>query len=206
MKILLATNNPHKTIEIAAILTDVEGVEIMTLRDLPNPPREPIEDGDSLEANAFIKASEIYNATGITTIADDTGLEVDALQGAPGVRSARYAGESASYDDNCRKLLDALADTPDDQRTARFRTVICYHDGTLTQFAEGEVRGTIERSRKGENGFGYDSLFRPEGSDRTFAEMSAGEKNSVSHRAKALEHLRKIIAPYLAYISKSSNG
>jgi len=205
MNILLATNNRHKAEELAAILGGIDALKVITLRDLPIAPSEPVEDGDSLEANAYIKAREIFDATGIPTVADDTGLEVDALNGAPGVYSARYAGADATYEDNCRKLLAEMRDVPDENRTARFRTVICYTDGTVTQFVEGSVEGRIVDDMRGDGGFGYDPLFLPTGSDRTFAEMSAEEKNGISHRARAVEKLRRILAPYLSDITSSSD-
>lgn len=197
MTILLATGNPHKAEELAAILGTIDGIELMTLRDLPQLPGEPEEDGETLEANAYIKALEIFRATGIPTVADDTGLEVDALDRAPGVRSARYAGESASYDENCALLLRSLDGVDDDARTARFRTVICYADSFRTLLAEGSLEGTIITEGRGSNGFGYDPLFLPEGSRRTLAEMSAEEKNAISHRARALSALHEILRPLL---------
>lgn len=198
MQILLATNNPHKSVELAAILGGIEGIGVLTLSDIPTVIPEPIEDGDTLEANAYIKAREIFNATGIPTVADDTGLEVAALGGAPGVFSARYAGEDATYAGNCAKLLGELEGVDGAARTARFRTVICYTDSFRTLFAEGSLDGEIVPEPRGEGGFGYDPLFRPEGEQRTFAEMSAAEKNRISHRARALAALRETLAPYLA--------
>jgi XTP/dITP diphosphohydrolase len=198
MRILLATNNPHKAEELGAILSGLDGVEILTLKDLPFAIPEPVEDGDTLEANAYIKAREIFAAAGIPTVADDTGLEVDILNGAPGVFSARYAGESATYADNCDKLLGAMAGAPEAERTARFRTVICYVDPLRTLFAEGSVDGTIIDAKRGDAGFGYDPLFRPGGDERTFAEMKPEEKNRISHRARALAALRQTLSLYLA--------
>jgi XTP/dITP diphosphohydrolase len=204
MRILLATNNPHKAEELAAILGGLQGGPggLITLKDLPFAIPEPVEDGDTLEANAYIKAHEIFAATGIPTIADDTGLEVAALGGAPGVFSARYAGEGATYADNCVKLLGELeraaaADATAD-RAARFRTVICYTDGLRTLFAEGIVEGEIIGSPRGDAGFGYDPVFRPDGDERTFAEMSPAEKNAISHRGRALAALRETLPLYLA--------
>ncbi len=196
MDILIATNNAHKAEELAAILGRIEGVNIITLRDIPERLPEPVEDGATLEENAYIKAREIHTATGLAVVADDTGLEVAALGGAPGVRSARYAGEDATYADNCRKLLEALEGSAD--RSARFRTVICYVDAQRTLFAEGEADGTILPQMRGEGGFGYDPLFVPAGQERTFAEMSPEEKNRISHRARALAGLRDVLSPYLA--------
>lgn len=195
MKILLATNNAHKAEEIRAVLSELNGIEILKPSDLSEPIPEPEEDGETLEENAFIKAREIHEATGLPVIADDTGLEVAALNGAPGVFSARYAGPDATYADNCRKLLSALKGV--DDRSARFRTVICYVDSRRTLFAEGSVEGTITREEQGEGGFGYDPVFRPEGHDATFARMTPEEKNLISHRGNALRHFRDVIAPYL---------
>lgn len=196
MTILLATNNPHKADELGAILAQSGGVTVLTLRDLPAGIPEPIEDGETLEANAYIKAAEIFQATGIPTIADDTGLEVEALGGAPGVYSARYAGPDATYADNCQKLLNSLAEQPN--RHAKFRTVLCFTDGLRTLFAEGSVGGVILRQARGNAGFGYDPIFLPEGHNLTFAEMAPEQKNSISHRGRALVALRAAIAPILA--------
>jgi XTP/dITP diphosphohydrolase len=195
MTILIATNNPHKAEEITAILSSHADVHVLTLRDLPSQPPEPIEDGATLEENAYIKAREIHDATGLATLADDTGLEVEALGGAPGVLSARYAGERATYADNCAKLVAALEGRQN--RRARFRTVVCYVDGNRTLFAEGSVDGHIVPVGRGSEGFGYDPIFVPDGSDRTFAEMTAAEKNAISHRGRAMANIQAVIAPYL---------
>ncbi len=195
MTILLATHNREKGRELAAVLADDERIRVITLDDLDLEPAEPIEDGERLEENAWIKAKEIHDATGMPVIADDTGLEVDALDGAPGVYSARYAGEDASYDDNCAKMLRELDGV--EERGARFRTVICYVDAMRALFAEGEVVGEILRERRGEGGFGYDPIFRPDGEEKSFAEMTAEEKNRVSHRGRAVRAFREVIDPYL---------
>jgi XTP/dITP diphosphohydrolase len=150
-----------------------------------------VEDGDTLTDNARLKAVALSDATGLTAIADDTGLEVDALGGAPGVRAARYAGEHASYDDNINKLLDALDAVDDADRTARFRTValLRFPDGREL-VADGVVEGRIARQRQGANGWGYDPIFVPiEGDGRSFAEMDADEKHAISHRGRALRAL-----------------
>ena len=201
MQILIASNNPHKSEEIAAILSGFPGIDILTLRDLAAPPPEPVEDGATLEENAYIKAREVYDATGMPTLADDTGLEVDALGGEPGVHSARYAGAAATYADNCAKLLGELGSRDSAERRARFRTVMCFVDGDRTLFAEGMVEGSIIASPRGDGGFGYDPLFVPDGETRTFAEMPASEKHAISHRGRALAHLREVIAPYLTEAS-----
>lgn len=203
MNILLATNNAHKAEEIRAVLSDFAGIHVIMPRDLPTPIPEPEEDGRTLEENAYIKAREIHDATGLPVVADDTGLEVAALHGAPGVFSARYAGPDATYQDNCHALLNALADETAD-RSARFRTVLCYVDGERTLFAEGSVAGTIIANERGEEGFGYDPIFQPEGFDRTFAEMSREEKNGISHRGNALRAFREIIAPYIAEVEEKA--
>lgn len=196
MLLLLATNNPDKCRELAAALGDVPGLRILTLKDLDQVPPEPVEDGETLEANAWIKAKEIHDATGLPVIADDTGLEVTALGGAPGVRSARYAGENASYEDNWRKLLADLEGKED--RSARFRTVICYVDAYRALFSEGEVAGEITTEPEGDKGFGYDPVFRPTVFPTTFAQMSPEEKNSISHRSRAVTAFRTRILPLLA--------
>ena len=189
MRFVLATANPDKAAEIAAILT---GVELMPRPfDVP----EVEEHGETLADNAVTKAAALVDATGDAAIADDTGLEVDALGGQPGVRSARYAGENATYADNVAKLLRALEGI--DERRARFRTVAAaaYPGGTVVE-AEGVVDGVIATERRGTNGFGYDPIFIPDGGDgRTFAEMSAEEKDAVSHRGRAFRGLAAKLAP-----------
>ena len=195
MTILIATNNPHKSDEIVAMLAEFPGVRVLTLRDLAEQPPEPVEDGATLEENAYIKAREIHDATGLPTLADDTGLEVDALGGAPGVYSARYAGEGATYADNCAKLVAELEGK--ENRRARFRTVMCFVDGARTLFAEGSVEGHIVPVGRGAGGFGYDPIFVPEGSPKTFAEMESAEKNAISHRGRALVAMRAVFEPYL---------
>lgn len=147
----------------------------------------PEENGATLESNALIKAKEFYLASGIITIADDTGLEVDALDGRPGVYSARYAGESATDGENRSKLLHELGNT--EERSARFRTVICLFDGKNKHFFNGVCEGKISIEEKGSSGFGYDQLFIPSSYDETFAEMDTSVKNKISHRAKALQLL-----------------
>jgi len=187
-KTVIATRNAHKLEEIRAIFDWSEG-DVLSAFDFPALP-EVEEDGDSLEANAAKKALETARATGLRALADDSGLEVRALNGAPGVRSARYAGEACSYAENNAKLLSELADATD--RSARFRTVVALAepDGTV-DLVEGICAGRIVEVPRGENGFGYDPLFVPEDLDRTFAELSAEEKNRVSHRAKALRAAKK---------------
>jgi XTP/dITP diphosphohydrolase len=191
--LVLATANPDKAAEIAAILDAVGQIEL-----LPRPEGVPDveETGDTLLENARLKARALAEATGHPAIADDTGLEVDALGGAPGVYSARYAGEEATYADNVAKLLRELAPHPaQSDRGARFRTValIALPDGSELS-AEGVVEGTIAGEARGEGGFGYDPVFVPvEGQGRTFAEMDSAEKHACSHRGRAFRALAELL-------------
>lgn len=183
MRLVLASANPDKAREIAALLDEFDV--------LPRPPDVPdvVEDGDTLEANARLKAQALVDATGEAAVADDTGLEVAALGGAPGLYTARYAGEGATYADNVTKLLAAL-DGVDDRR-ARFRTVAAalFPDGRAV-VATGEVSGTIASEPRGNGGFGYDPVFVPDEADgRTFAQMSEDEKHAISHRGRAFRAL-----------------
>ncbi|HVM03418.1 MAG TPA: RdgB/HAM1 family non-canonical purine NTP pyrophosphatase [Acidimicrobiales bacterium] len=189
MRLVLASANPDKAAEIAAVL---DGFELV-----PRPAEvgDVEETGRTLEDNALLKARAVLAATGEAAVADDTGLEVDALGGAPGVHSARYAGPGATYADNVAALLAALGHRPD--RAARFRTVAvaCFPDGRQV-VAEGVVAGAIATEARGEAGFGYDPVFVPAGGDgRTFAQMAPGEKNAVSHRGRAFRALAALLAP-----------
>lgn len=188
MKIVFATNNAHKLAEVRAVLG--EGFELVTLREVGITEDIP-ETGATLEENASQKARYVYERTGLDCFADDTGLEVEALNGAPGVRSARYATDGHDFAANNRKLLDELQGK--DNRRARFRTVISLIRGGEEQRVEGIVRGSIALTEAGCGGFGYDPLFIPEGYDVTFAEMSANEKNSISHRGRAVAELVKVL-------------
>ena len=187
LRLVLATANRDKVAEISAILGDR-----VDLLPRPEDVDDVIEDGDTLEANARLKAMALVEATGTAAVADDTGLEVEALDGAPGVYSARFAGEDATYADNVAALVEALVglDDPEDRR-ARFRTVALarFPDGTEV-VAEGAVDGWIALGPRGDEGFGYDPLFVPdEGEGRTFAEMTPAEKNALSHRGRAFRAL-----------------
>lgn len=184
MKLIFATNNQHKVEEIRAVIG--KKFELLTLQeagiaiDIPEP-------HDTLEANATEKSQTIYRMTGTSCFSEDTGLEVAALNGEPGVKSARYAGDDRSFDQNIDKLLINLADKED--RSARFRTVVSVIiDGKETLF-EGICEGTVIKERRGGKGFGYDPVFIPAGADKTFAEMPLEEKNLFSHRKKATEKL-----------------
>ena len=181
--ILLASANPHKIAELEQILEPL-GIELASTRDYPGV-EEVVEDKPTLEGNALKKARFWYDKTGLPSLADDTGLEVDALNGAPGVYSARYAGELASYADNVKKLLHELEGKQN--RKARFRTVIAFVDGEEEHIFEGICKGEIIHAPRGEKGFGYDPVFMPDGFDKTFAELNAKQKNLISHRGLALK-------------------
>jgi XTP/dITP diphosphohydrolase len=179
-----ATNNAHKLEEIQAILGD--SFNLLSLKDI-NCNEELPETGNTLEANSLQKAQYLYDHYQVNCFADDSGLEVNALSGEPGVYSARYAGEQRSHADNINLLLKNLAGKSD--RSAQFRTVITLiQDGKISQF-EGAIKGQIIEDQRGTDGFGYDPIFMPDGFDRTFAEMSLEEKGKISHRAKAFEKL-----------------
>jgi len=185
-KIVFATNNAHKLEEVQAILG--EDFQIATPRGCGINEEIP-EEHPTLEGNALQKARYIHERTGLDCFADDTGLEVEALDGAPGVRSARYAGEGHDSRANMALLLKNMESVPDAQRGARFRTVIALILEGREYLFEGEIRGTIAREPAGNHGFGYDPVFRPDGYGITFAEMEAAEKNRVSHRARAVARL-----------------
>ncbi|MBX3335331.1 MAG: XTP/dITP diphosphatase [Nitrospira sp.] len=188
-EIVLATRNPDKGRELGALLGGL-GIRIRTLADFPSAP-EVVEDGTTCEANAIKKAREIARATGVPAVADDTGLEVDALGGRPGVYAARYAGEHATYEDNCRKLLFELAEVPRPNRTARFLTVaaIAFPSGDV-HVTQGSLEGVIAEQSLGDQGFGYDPVFLVPEFNKTLAQLTAEEKNRMSHRAKAFVQMR----------------
>ncbi len=183
MKLVFATGNKNKAAEIAALLPT--GFELLSLADLDF--FEEIEEtGDTLHENARIKANTIYQKFNLPVFAYDTGLMVDALNGKPGVYSARYAGANATYKDNCDLLLSELKDK--NNRNAYFQTVICFiSQHGSAQYFEGTIHGIITQEPKGDKGFGYDPVFKPENSESTFAEMSSEEKNTISHRALAFQ-------------------
>ena len=183
-KLIFATNNAHKLEEVRAMLQPQYSIisldEIGCHDDIP-------ETADTLEGNALIKAKYIFDKYGLDCFADDTGLEIDALNGEPGVYSARYAGEACIPEDNIKKVLQLLGDNAD--RNARFRTSIALILEGKIHYFEGKVEGYIESSPKGEQGFGYDPIFTPQGYDKSFAQLSAGEKNEISHRGLAIKKL-----------------
>jgi XTP/dITP diphosphohydrolase len=192
VRFVVATFNRDKAAELHTLLALPE-VELVSLADWPGAVA-PAETGETLLENARIKALAAVALTRLPAIADDTGLEVDALHGAPGVHAARYAGPDAKYADNVAKLLRELAGVPPEQRTARFRTVClaAWPDGTEMS-ADGILEGTITDAPRGTNGFGYDPVFVPKGETRTYAELTDAEKNAISHRARAVRLLRKIL-------------
>ena len=191
MKIIFATNNQHKVDEIRAVLPS--HFEIITLKEA-GIDIDISEPHNTLEANAEEKATTIYHLTGIECFGEDTALEVDALNGEPGVRSARYAGEQKSFQQNNELLLQNLNNI--ENRTAQFRTVICLiMEGTIN-FFEGVCPGKIIKDQKGQAGFGYDPVFVPDGADKTFGEMTLTEKNMYSHRRKAVDRLVEFLNQY----------
>lgn len=198
MKLLVATRNPGKVRELSRLFAGVEGVSCVGLDAFPEVP-EVVEDADTFEGNAIKKAREVALATGLPTIADDSGIEVDALGGAPGVFSARYSGHGD--DANNAKLLAELESVPDSERTARFRCVLAFADprgalGDVVHVEHGVVEGSILRELRGTGGFGYDPLFLLRGDTRTTAELSADEKNAISHRAEAARKMSVFLQRY----------
>ena len=189
MRLVMASANAHKAQEIAEILSGHD------IKPRPHDLGDIVENENTLEGNARLKAVAVCNETGFPAVADDTGLEVDALRGLPGVRSARFAGESATDDENLSKLLDEMRKVPEGERTARFRTValVVFPDGREI-LAHGLVEGSITSSPSGGGGFGYDSIFAPdEGKGLTFAEMEPEAKNFISHRGRAFRSLAKML-------------
>jgi XTP/dITP diphosphohydrolase len=195
-KFVLASGNEHKLIEIKKVLKDF-GIEIVTMADVGLGDLEIVEDGKTFEENSLIKAKEVIRRTGLPTIADDSGLMVDYLDGAPGVYSARFAGENVTYEDNNDKLLDVLKNVPESNRGAKFVTVITllFPMGDII-VARGEISGRILKERRGQNGFGYDPLFYVQEYEKSFAEMPLDLKNKISHRGKALVSLKEQLEAY----------
>lgn len=189
MKLVFASGNKHKLKEIASKLNNT--VEVISMRDIGFN-GEIEEPGETLEENAKIKADYITNTYKVDCFADDSGLEIDVLNGAPGVYSARFAGEGCTFDDNINKTLEVLKGKTN--RKACFRTVICLNLNGQTHFFEGRIDGEITETKTGSDGFGYDPIFKPEGYDQTFAEMPLSLKNEISHRAIAVQKLVDFIA------------
>lgn len=192
MELVLATGNRDKQREMKVFLQDL-GIIIRTLDEFPGAP-VVVEDGETCRANAGKKAVEIARFTGRLALADDTGLEVDALGGRPGVFAARYAGPQATYADNCRKLLDELEGVPLDQRSARFLTVVAIADpSSSVEFVEGTLQGRIADHCFGGHGFGYDPVFLAPELGKTLAELTLDQKNQISHRGQALAKARDVL-------------
>ena len=195
MKIVIATHNKDKCKEI---LKECKGLNAIFLTLDKFPQIGDIEEtGTTLDENAFIKARTVHSITGLSAIADDTGLEVGALNGAPGIYSARFAGKHCSYRDNIDKLLRSMVGVPDNLRDAQFKTVMVYVDKNVELAVEGVVKGTITKKIKGLAGFGYDPIFYVHDAGKTFAEMKIKEKNLVSHRSRAIKALKADLATYL---------
>ncbi len=190
-KIVLATRNKHKIQEIKTILHDLP-LEILTLNDFPEIPVLR-EDGETFQDNSLQKAQAVYQHTRLPALADDSGLEVFYLSGRPGVVSARYAGDGASDEENNEKLLGQMRGVAPRRRKAQFRAVLTLLDEKGMEAAEGICRGTLAELPRGTNGFGYDPIFIPEGFSRTYAELTAEEKNRISHRARALAAMREVL-------------
>ncbi len=204
-KIIIATNNRDKLAEIKGILEKAD-IEVLGAADFPDFP-EAEETGETLAENALQKARAVWKKYRIPCLADDTGLEVDYLDGEPGVYSSRYAGPEATYDDNCEKLLADLEGVPRSSRKARFRTVMAFIDGGGREhLAEGSIEGAILERRQGKNGFGYDPIFFVPAANMTLAEMTAEQKNSISHRRRALDKIIPVIKGYFLSRSDSSGN
>lgn len=192
-KLVLATRNRGKVEEIRELLSGL-GIEILSLEDFPDVP-EVLEDGKTFEENARKKAEVAARCTGLPALADDSGLEVDALNGAPGVRSARFAGDDATYAENNAALLRLMEGVLPEKRTARFRCILAlaFPDGTVRTM-EGACEGRIAEESKGDHGFGYDPLFFVPELGKTFAQISRTEKGKISHRGRALRRLKQALA------------
>lgn len=190
-RLVLATRNTDKAAELRALLGD--GVtEVLTMESFPAL-GEIVEDGTTLEENALKKARKVFKATGLPSLADDSGLEVFYLNGTPGVYSARFSGPGATYESNCNKLLELMRGVPPRRRSAKFKCVLAFVTGESEKVVEGVCHGRITESRQGTSGFGYDPIFIPSGHNRTFAEMNPEEKNKISHRAVALTCMRPVL-------------
>ena len=191
MKIVLATHNEDKRAEMTAILDEFP-IQLLSLEDFPEI-GEIEENGSSLEENALIKARTVHSKTRLLSWADDTGLEVDALGGKPGVYSARYAGENCSYSENVQKLLQKMENIPADRRIAHFKTAMALVGENMELVSEGIVEGMITTKPKGVGGFGYDPVFYVSNKGKTYSEMEITEKNQISHRAKAIQNMTKLL-------------
>ncbi len=202
MEIVIASRNKKKIEELKRILEGLN-TKLLSMDDFPEL-EEVVEDGETFDANALKKARYVCNKTGLPSLADDSGLEVDALGGKPGVRSARFARENATDEDNIKKLLEELNGVPENLRSARF---VCCIALVLPNGEEhlfwGFVKGKITNQPRGEKGFGYDPVFIPEGYEKTFAEMESCEKDSISHRKEALDKLKKFLIDYRTFYKQN---
>ncbi len=194
-KIIFATGNEHKAMEVREIFKDLN-IELVTLNDLENPP-EIIENGNSFEENSFIKAKTIFDEYKLPVIADDSGLVVEQLNGAPGIYSARYSGEEGNYGKNNEKLLEDLSKF-EKPHQAKFICVVCFVNNELQIYKRGELEGEIIDEYRGRNGFGYDPLFVPKGYEKTLAEILPEVKNRISHRAKAFTQMKDLLDKLLS--------
>jgi len=190
-EIILATHNIHKARELKTLLSDLD-IDVLTLDDIST---DIVlrEDGDTFEANAFQKAKIVYNHTKLISLADDSGLEVFYLNGRPGVFSARYAGAEATDEMNNQKLLDEMRGVAPRRRRAQFRSVLALVGDGMEDMTEGICPGTIGETPRGTNGFGYDPIFIPDGFNKTYAELTAEEKNLISHRARSFSKMKKVM-------------
>ena len=195
MKLIIATHNSDKEKELKSVLDDFP-VDVISLYQFPEI-GEIEETGSTLYENAKLKADTVNKITNLPCLGDDTGLEVDALEGAPGVYSSRYAGENVSYEDNVAKLLREMSSTPYEKRTARFRTIIFYTDGERELYTQGEIKGYITKEQRGKNGFGYDPVFYIPDVKKTMAELTPAEKNKLSHRGQAMRKFRKLLLDFI---------
>lgn len=195
MKLLFASNNRHKTEEIKNIIFENfnDKIEIVSPSSILINFNEPFENGLTFKENSLIKAKEYYKLSYLTCIADDSGLEIDSINGMPGVHSARFAGEPSDDAQNRTKVLEMMKNIEDEKRTARFKTVLCYFNKDTELYFEGICNGKITEYEMGTNGFGYDSIFIPEGYDITFAQMVQSKKNKISHRSIALDKFMKYL-------------
>ena len=204
MNIIISTHNKDKLRELLNAFEAVsQDINFKTLKDFPGI-GDIEETGSTLEQNALIKARTVKEITGLPVISDDTGLEVDALEGAPGVYTARYAGEDCSYNDNVNKLLKNMIKIPLPNRRAKFKTVMAYVDDNVEFTVEGCANGIISRSISGENGFGYDPIFYIPEADKTFAEMKMEEKEIYSHRGKAIRKMVDLLSQHFDNFDKQS--
>ncbi|MBI2412803.1 MAG: XTP/dITP diphosphatase [Deltaproteobacteria bacterium] len=192
MKLVIATKNRGKARELGDLLKGLD-IDVLSLADFSSV-KLPPEDGKTFRENALKKARAVFEATGLPSLADDSGLVVDALDGRPGIFSARYAGEDATDEDNYRKLLGELEGVATEKRAARFVCALAYKDKVREEVFEGELKGRIAETPRGGNGFGYDPVFEIERLKRTVAELSPAEKNAISHRAEALKRFKTWLA------------